>query len=124
IVEDMPHAVGVVIGVVAEADAHRHQRERDGEAEHDDKDEQSQHQDRDLRIGHRRGSPGLTTSIASLPCAMAESPSFCSTASSSSTSSSGFSHSPVRSARMQRNTWAMPWMTSSTPAATMTLLNW
>ncbi len=53
VVEDVPHAVDVEIGVVAKADAHRHQREGDREAEHDHEDEQAQHQDPDLRVGHQ-----------------------------------------------------------------------
>jgi hypothetical protein len=41
----------------------------------------------------------------------------------SSTSGAARTHSPVRRQMMQRNTCAIPWINSSTPAATMIALN-
>ena len=44
---------GVVIGVVAKADAERHQRVGDRKAQHDREDEDAELEDGDFRIGHR-----------------------------------------------------------------------
>src|SRR5688500_15179450 len=125
-----------VISVEAEGDAQRHQGEGDREAQHDDDDEEAELQDGDFGIGHRASPPvrprvgssigsGTTTSTGSLPRSSTSRLFFCRRSfSSSSTSFGGGGQLPRFMQITHRNTCATPWITSSTPATMITVLNW
>ncbi len=111
-VEGTPHAARIKIGVVAKADAHGHERECDRKPEEYHENEQPQHHQGYLRVRHM--CPPVSASSAFL----------IKMSSVSLTSSSASSQRPVRMHWMQRKIWAMPWMNSRIPAATITVLNW
>ena len=64
-IEEGLHVGGVVVGVVAEADAEPHEGETDREAEQDGDDQDAEHHHSDLWVGHRALPPSPLPSSCS-----------------------------------------------------------